>query len=354
MPPLPMNTNKMKAVFLLKKKEFEVRDIPRPRPKEKEVLIRVKVVGVCGSDVHYYLEGKIGSQQIIKEPLILGHELSGEVAELGKGAGNFKVGQRVVVEPAISCGKCEVCRKGWTNICPLVKFLGTPPVNGAFCEYLVMPGENLFPLPDKLSDEEGVMFEPLAIGLYAVRLSRFLPGETVAILGSGPIGLVTLLSARAAGASLIFATDIIPERLKAAKKIGAREVFNPEKEDVAEKIMELTKGRGVDVTFEAAGKEETINQAFAITALGGRVMIIGIPEVDAITYEPHQMRRKELLIQNVRHSLDTTGASIRLVEEGLINLKPLITHCYPFDKITEAFELVSHYQDGVIKAVIKM
>lgn len=327
--------------------------MPKPQPKEKEVLIRVKMVGICGSDVHYYLEGKIGSQQVITEPLIVGHELSGDVAELGREVKNFKLGQRVIVEPAIPCGECEVCRKGRINICPYVKFLGTPPVNGAFCEYLVMPEENLFPLPDKLSYEEGVMMEPLAIGLYAVRLSHLLPRETVAILGSGPIGLVTLLSARATGATLIFATDLIPERLKAAKESGAHYVFNPEREDVVEKIMELTKGRGVDVTFEAVGKEETINQALKITALGGRVMIIGIPEVDTITYEPHQMRRKELLIQNVRRSLHATEASIRLVEKGLINLKPLVTHCYPLDKITEAFELASHYQDGVIKAVVK-
>ncbi len=344
----------MKAVFLLRKKEFEVREVPKPEPKEKEVLIRVKTVGICGSDVHYYTKGRIGSQQVIGKPLIIGHELSGDVAALGKGVKGFRIGQRVVVEPAIPCGNCEVCREGRENICPDVRFLGTPPVDGAFCEYIVMPEENVFPLPNQLSYAEGVMMEPLAIGVYAVKLARLIPGETVAILGSGPIGLATLLAAKAAGAVLIFATDLIPERLNVAKKIGAHHTFNPEKEDIVKIITELTKGRGADVTFEAAGKEETVNQALKITALGGRVMIIGIPEADAITYEPHQMRRKELLIQNVRRSLRTTGTSIKLVKEGLINLKPLITHYYPLEKISEAFELVSEYRNGVIKAIIQI
>ncbi len=344
----------MKAVFLLRKKKFEIREVPKPEPKEKEVLIRVKTVGICGSDVHYYTQGRIGSQQVISKPLIIGHELSGDVAALGKGVKGFRVGQRVVVEPAIPCGDCKVCREGRENICPDVRFLGTPPVDGAFCEYIVIPEENVFPLPDQLSYGEGVMMEPLAIGVYAVKLAHLIPGETVAILGSGPIGLVTLLAAKAAGAVLIFATDLVPERLNAAKKIGAHHTFNPEKEDIVKKIMEATKGRGVDVTFEAAGKEETVNQALKITALGGRVMIIGIPEVDAITYEPHQMRRKELLIQNVRRSLRNTETSIKLVQEGLINLKPLITHYYPLEKIGEAFELVSEYRNGVIKAIIQI
>ena len=343
----------MKAAFLIDKKRLEIREVPVPVPKRGEVLIRLKAVGICGSDLHYYRNGHIGNE-VITKPHILGHEASGEVVSLGEEVTQIRAGQKVAIEPSISCGHCETCLSGRQNICLNIRFLGLPPTLGAFREYITIPEENLYPLPESMSYEEGVMLEPLAIGIHAVELSKMNPADTIAILGCGTIGLSVLSVVKACGAGKILVTDLLEPRLAMAKKLGADYVLNAKREDVASSILKLTGKRGADIIFESAGEQETLNQAVKIAFNGGKIMIIGSPEEESFSFPAHIARRKELTIQNVRRSLRAVGKGIRLIQKKSLNLLPLITHHFPLEKIGEAFKLANSYQDGVIKVIIEM
>ena len=344
----------MKVAYLVGKRKIVIEEEKEPEIKNNnDVLVRIRCVGICGSDVHYFLEGRIGDQ-IVKDKIIVGHEASGEVVEVGKDVKKLKKGDKVAIEPGISCGKCEFCIKGKPNICPNVKFLGTPPINGAFKEYIVMPEENLIKIPDGLGYEEGVLAEPLAIGIYAVRLSQLKIGDDVAILGAGPIGLSILFSARESGANKIFVSDLIDERLKFSKRIGADFTINAKKEDITEIVKKFTNNRGVDISFEAAGKKETFRQVIHTSRIGGKSVLVGIPSEDTVEFEAHIMRRKELELINVRRSAFCTEIALNLLENTNLPFKEIITHRYPFEKIEDALNLVSEYRDGVIKCVVNL
>lgn len=351
----------MKAAFLTGVRQIEIREIKKPVPKKGEVLIKLASVGICGSDVHYYRTGRIGSQ-VVKYPFVVGHECSGIVEELTEEVTNLSIGERVAIEPAVSCGICEFCISGHPNICPKVKFLGTPAtsgapaVEGAFREYITIPASNAIPIPDSVSFDEATLTEVMAIAVHTVDLAKIKRGETVAILGSGPIGLGILLMAKISGASTIFATDLLQSRLEMAQKLGADYVINPLKENPVDVIKEETDGRGVDVTFEAAGEQETINHSLDAVRIGGRVVIVGIPEVDKVYYTP-EIRRKEPIIYHVRRSNQAnkdTERAISLIEKGLLKVRPLVTHKFPLNKIKDALDMVDGYKDGVIKAIIAM
>jgi len=333
---------------------MRVETVPCPEPVEGELLIRVRAVGVCGSDVHYFHDGGIGITKVT-EPHELGHEFSGVVAALGPGVDGPPVGTRVAVEPAIHCGHCEFCLEGHPNICPQVQFVSTPPLGGSLVEYLAHPAELVFPMPDAMDFADGAMLEPLGVAIHTVNLARLRPGDTVAILGSGPIGLLTLEVARLSGAAKAYATDLEPERLAAAQRLGASAVFQADGADPVAWISELTQGRGVDVVFEAAWAAETVGQAVAMVKPGGRVVIGGIPSgADAITYPASTARRKGLTIKMVRRMKHTYPRSISLVQDGLVDVQSLITHRFPLEAASEAFELVDARADGVIKALIEV
>ncbi len=318
------------------------------------MLIRLKSIGVCGSDIHYYLDGKIGSQ-IVKFPFIIGHECSGTVEETGYKVSRVKKGEHVAVDPAISCSRCKECVSGRENVCKQIKFLGCPgQIEGCLKEFLIMPEKNLHPLPDDLSFEDGVMLEPLAIAVYAVKLSQLQSGETIAVLGSGPLGLLTLEAAILQGASLSFASDRVPERVDVASRFGANFSFNYNTTDVVEEILERTDGRGVDIVFECAGEQATIDQGIQILKPDGRFLLIGIPHVDKVSFIPHVMRRKELLIQNVRRQNRTVSQAIDLAKSAKINLKKYVTHRFMLNEVGQAYDLVSNYRGGVIKAIINL
>ena len=343
----------MKAAFLIGKEEIKIQEAPQPVVGNGEVLVRVKKVGICGSDVHYFKEGRIG-EQIVSGPFILGHEAAGEVVETGPNAADFTVGQKVAIEPGVSCGNCEVCLTGKPNLCTKVRFLGTPPTSGAFQEFLAMPAANFIPLPDNVSLEEGVLSEPLGIGLYAVNLIRVSPGDLVAIFGCGPIGLAILFFAKLAGAASIFATDLIPERRAYAKHIGADYVFDPKKENPVKEILDLTKGRGVHSAFEAAGQKETPLQAIDSASLAGKIGMVGIPAEDCWQFPSFGARRKELALLNVRRSSFAAEKVIRLMAAGKINTKDMVTHDFPLERMAEGMRLVADYREGVIKAIVNI
>ncbi len=333
--------------------DLKIDDLPVPEPKDGEVLLRVKAVGVCGSDVHHYAEGGIGDERVI-EPMVLGHEFAALVEAVGPGVKGVKAGDRVAVDPARSCGVCEHCRQGNPNLCPDVRFCGTPPINGALRQFMAYPSENLFPLPRSIDYAEGAMLEPLGVAIHSVDLGKLRVADTVAVLGCGPIGLLVIELARLSGVSQIFATELLPSRLEAAQRLGATTVINAEREDPVEKIRRATGGRGVDVAFEAAGALETPQQAAEVTRPGGRVVLIGIPSEDETPFKASTIRRKGLTLKLVRRMKHTYPRAITLVEQGMADVSSLITHRFPLERAREAFELVRTYADGVIKAVIEL
>ena len=234
-----------------------IKEIPVPKPSEKEVLVKIEYCGICGSDVHYYEYGRV-ADYVVEGDFILGHEVAGTVVEVGSQVKSLKVGDRVALEPGIGCGKCEQCKEGKYNLCKDVIFFATPPVQGALKDYVVHPEDMCFKLPDNVSTKEGALVEPLSVGLHACRQGGVTLGNSVVILGAGCIGLCTLLSAKAFGASEIIVVDLFEKRLEFAKKMGATHVINGKEEDVIARVNELLRGKGADVVLEKPGGHKTI------------------------------------------------------------------------------------------------
>jgi L-iditol 2-dehydrogenase len=343
----------MKAALLTGIKQFEIKTIDTPVPAKGEVLVKIKSVGICGSDVHYYNHGRIGNT-IAKLPYVIGHECSGVVDKNGPSAKKFKPGDRVIIEPAIPCGKCRFCKSGKQNICPDVLFLGTPPKLGAYCEYMAMPEENLIKLPDSMSFDQGVMAEPLAIAVYATKISNLKKGMTVAIFGCGTIGLSILLAAKAAGAKKIFVSEPLDNKLQVAKQFGADYLINPAVTDPVKFIFNNTNKLGVDCSYEAAGNISAMAQAIEVCMPDGVAVISGIPIEDNIQFNAHTARRKGMTIKLLRRSNHTTGRAVNLIKSGIVDVKPIITHRIRLDEIDRGFKLLSDYSDNVIKVIINI
>ncbi|NLF30535.1 MAG: alcohol dehydrogenase catalytic domain-containing protein [Planctomycetes bacterium] len=344
----------MKAMVLTGIRKMEMREVPEPVMRsDNDVLIRVKRVGVCGSDVHYYTAGRIGSQ-VVQYPYRVGHECSGVVEQVGSAVRNVKPGDRIAVEPAQSCFKCDQCRMGRVNTCRNLSFLGTPGQgDGCLCEWLVMPSECCFPVPQSLSLDEAALVEPLSIGVYSVRQSVPMKGAKVGILGVGPIGLSCLIPARQAGAATVYVTDRIDRRLAAARGAGADWTGNPDTSDIVAGIARAEPGL-LDVVFECCGRQEALDQAIDILRPGGTLMLVGIPPVDRVSFSIDQIRRKEITLRNVRRQAHCVQPAIDLAAGSDVDLGFMLTHRFPFEKSAEAFDLVDQYRDGVIKAMITL
>lgn len=344
----------MKAAVLTGIGQMEVREVPDPTiQKDTDVLLRIETVGVCGSDVHYYETGRIGSQ-VVQFPYIVGHECAATVAEVGSAVRGVEVGQKVVVEPAVSCHNCDQCKLGRENTCSSLRFLGTPGQGqGCLSEYLVMPDECCFPTHEKITLEQGALCEPLAIAVYAVKQSRPPEAANVAILGAGPIGLSCMIAARARGVRNCYMTEKIDARAGIASHAGATWVGNPLEDDVVAGILEQEPA-GVDVVYECAGQQETIDQAVDLLKPGGKLMLIGIPREDRVSFAIDKIRRKEVTIVNVRRQNGCTQAAIDLVASGQVDVDFLVTHRFELDRTQEAFDLVAGYRDGVVKAMIQL
>jgi len=344
----------VKAIVLTGIRQMEMANVPEPTiKKDDEVLLKVEVVGVCGSDVHYYETGRIGSQ-IVEYPFVVGHECAATVEAVGSAVTRVKVGDSVVVEPAIACNNCDQCKRGRKNTCRNLKFLGCPgQAGGCLCEYIVMPEDCCFPIDDKITFAQGVLCEPLAIGVYAVKQACISENTDIAILGSGPIGLSCLVSAVAENANACYVTEKIEERVEAAKKNGASWVGNPNKEDIVKEILRLEPA-GMDVVFECAGQQETIDQAVELLKPGGKLMLVGIPRLERISFIIDKIRRKEITIVNVRRQNDCTQMAIDLVAAGETNVDFMITHRFKLEQTQQAFDIVAEYRDGVIKALIEL
>lgn len=342
----------MKAMMLTGIREMEMIEVPTPLlVYEDDVLIRMKALGVCGSDIHYYISGKIGSQ-VVKYPFTVGHEGAGEVQAVGKGVRNIQVGDRIAIEPAMPCGECEQCLVGRPHTCRNLKFLGCPgQAEGSLSEYIVMPEGSCFKIPDSMSYDQAAISEPLAIGVYAVKLARAMKGAKIGILGFGPIGMSVLLPALAMGAEEVYVTDKIDERLKIAVASGAKLTANPDSEDVVEKITGEVPGL-LDVVFECCGQQDAIDNAVDLLKPGGKLMVIGIPGFERWSFPVDKLRHKELCIQNVRRQNEALQPALDMMESGDIRVEAMATHRFSFENSMEAFDLVAAYKDGVMKAMI--
>ncbi len=344
----------MKAARLYGPGDMRIDNVPAPEPGDGQVLLQVLSVGVCGSGVHYFLDGGIGDEHVT-EPYVIGHEFSARVVAWGPGVDGPPVGTRVAVEPAISCGHCELCELGHPNLCENILFCSTPPTPGALQEYIVHPAELCFPLPDELDDAEGAALEPLGVALHTVSLAKLHPGDTVAILGAGPVGLLVCQVARISGARAIYMTDLVPERLQMAEKVGATAVFKADEGDPVAWVMAQTGGRGVDVAFETAwANAATTSQVAEMARRGGKLVMCGIPRESTAVFPAHAVRRKGLTIKYVRRMKHTYPRAIPMVRDGLIDIHSLLTHYFALDEAGEAYRLVASYRDGVIKAVIQV
>ncbi len=344
----------MKAIVLTGIRRMKITNVPEPTiKKDDDVLLKVEVVGVCGSDVHYYETGRIGSQ-IVEYPFIVGHECTATVKAVGRGVTRVKVGDEVVVDPAASCNECDQCRQGRENTCRRLRFLGTPGQgNGCLCEYIVMPQGSCYPTKGAITLEQGVLCEPFAIGVYSVKQAQMPKKATVAILGAGPIGLSCMVSARAENASACYVTEKVKERIEVAKKNGATWVGNPDKEDIVSEILRR-QPVGMDVVYECAGQQETIDQAIELLKPGGKLMLIGIPRLERVSFTIDKIRRKEIIIVNVRRQNNCTQRAIDLIANGKISVDFMITHRFKLEQTQQAFDMVGGYRDGVVKALIKL
>ncbi|HEX3000260.1 MAG TPA: alcohol dehydrogenase catalytic domain-containing protein [Armatimonadota bacterium] len=342
----------MKAMRLTGIRQMEMMDVPQPELQaDTDVLIRMKTVGVCGSDVHYYVDGKIGSQ-VVQYPFTVGHEGSGVVEKVGPAVTRVRPGDRIAIEPAMPCWQCDQCLADRPHTCRKLRYLGCPgQADGCLSEFIVMPEASCCPIPATMSFDEAAISEPLSIGVYGVKQSIPMEGAKVGILGAGPIGLSVLMPARAQGAAKIFITDRIDARLKLARKAGADWSGNPDHEDVVAAITAIEPSQ-MDVVFECCGQQEALDQASELLKPGGKLMMIGIPTVDRVSFSIDKLRRKEICIQNVRRQNHCVQPALDMIARKDFNVAVMATHRFPLAQTKEAFDMVAAYRDGVVKAMI--
>jgi L-iditol 2-dehydrogenase len=345
----------MLGVRLHAARDLRVEQLSDPKPPLKgEVLIRVGSAGICGSDLHTYLDAQIGDTKL-RAPLVLGHEFAGTVESVGEDPltedlVRLEPGMRVAVDPAQPCGICELCQRGHPNLCTSLHFCGLYPDGGCFCERIVMPARSCFPLPEELDLESGALLEPLGVALHAVNLARPTTDESAVIIGAGPIGLLILQAATLAGMKPVYVVEQLPWRLSLVEKYGGIPIDSA-RTNAREKLMIQTLGRGVDVAFEAAWADSTIQLAAEMTRSGGRVVLVGIPREDQLTMNHSTARRKGLTVFLSRRMKHTYPRAIDLVEKGLVDVKGIVSHRFPLNQLAEAFALNADYRDHAVKVM---
>jgi len=341
------------TAVLHKTGDLRLEQRPIPEPQEHEVLLRMSAVGICGSDVHYLVRGHIGDF-VVKSPMVLGHEAAGVVVKCGGKVKNLKPGDRVAIEPGVPCRMCDYCKGGKYNLCRDVVFCATPPYDGNLCRYYTHAADFCFKLPEHVSLEEGALLEPLSVGVHACRRAGVTIGTTALITGAGPIGLVSMLVAKAMGASKVVVVDLVDTRLEVAKKLGADFVLKAtpgmDTAQLVEKVREIL-GDLADVTIECSGAESSIKLAIQGTRAGGVVLLVGlgpaevkVPIVDAAV--------REVDIRGVFRYANCYPLALDLIATGKVDVKPLITHHYKLEETLQAFETSRTGAGGAIKVMI--
>ena len=334
----------MRVAELIGLRRFRLAETGEPEPGPGEVQVRIQAVGVCGSDMHSYAEGGIGRSRCIY-PMVLGHEPAGVVVKTGAGISGWRAGDAVACEPALYCYHCEHCMAGRHNVCANLRFLSAPGDPGFFREYVNLPARNLLALPSHIGAKEGTLIEPLAVALHSLKFAALKPGDTAAVLGAGPIGLLTVAALKLSGAGRIWAIDPLPTRRELARAMGADAVIDPS--DVDGQVLH-------DVVFDCAAKGASVRQSIAMARAGGRVVFTGIPSELETPIDFHTWRRKELALFQVRRSNHEGALARDLLAAHAALFAPLITHTRPIDHIDRGFAQLEAYADGVGKLVIEI
>ena len=339
------------SYYLTDLRKMERGTAPMPAVGDDDVLIEVKAVGICGSDLHYYNTGRIGSC-IVKFPFILGHEAAGVVAGVGKNVTSLKKGDRVCMEPGIPCMKCDDCLNGHYNLCKDVRFWATPPYDGCLCNYVAHPAAFTFKIPDNMTFTEGALIEPMAIGLHAANTAGVKLGQTVVIIGAGCIGLVSLIAAKDYGATKVIVGDVLDKRLAKAAEFGAVTVNTREK-NLVEEVKALTDGKGADIVIDCAGFSETMQNAVSCAAHAATVVLVGLggEKIDGIPIE--MLSNKELTIKSIFRYRNLYPTAINAVAGGLIPIKDIVSHSFKFDESDVAFKTCLEDIRNVVKGVIE-
>ena len=332
-------------------RDLRFEQVPIPERKPDEVLVRVMQNGICGSDVHFYEDGKLGPFAVTS-PYIPGHEACGTVVEASENGTGPSLGQRVAIEPGIPCRRCEWCKKGRYNLCPEVVFLSAPPVNGTFAEYVALPGDFAHPVPDGVSDEEAAFVEPISVALQAANRAGLSAGMSVAVLGAGPIGLVTAMTARVFGAATIIQLDRVHARLKTAEEVCGAVGVNVDDGNPASRLLELTGGVGVDVVFDASGNSRASAMGPVLAKRGGVVVLIGWPEIDPVPFPIEQVLEKELDVRGVNRYCNTYPQAMELLGKARLDVGRLISHRFELSQIAEAFAFASANRQNTIKVMV--
>jgi L-gulonate 5-dehydrogenase len=336
----------MKAVALLEPQRFEIQERPVPTPGPGEVLIKVRAVGICGSDLHAYR----GNQPFVTYPRVLGHEVAGQVADLGPGVDTLSAGDRVCVDLVINCGHCYPCRIGRPNCCVSIQVMGVH-VDGGFAEYIVAPVSRVYRLPDSLPDDHAAMVETLTIGCQAVARGDVSTGETVAVMGAGPIGLVAMLAAKSRGARVLV-VDLVDKRLELARTLGADAVVNSGTASLTDEVARFTSGEGANVVIEAVGAVSAVESAIEIVSAAGRVVLLGLG-ARPVPIVPTALIRKELDIRASRMNSRRFPEAIALASRLLGPLGEMITHRMPLTSAPEAFEMLSSHPELACKVMLR-
>lgn len=342
----------MKTLVLTGIRKMEVTDTPVPTVKNAtDVLIQVKTVGVCGSDIHYFSAGKIGTQ-VVKFPFAVGHEFSGVVIETGNAVTRVKPGDLVAVDPSVHCGECDQCRAGRPHTCRNNMFLGCPgQLDGCLCEYIVMPDFCCYAVDGSFTPTTAALVEPLTIGTYSVELANTnLNNKTIGIMGCGPIGLSVLMVLKATANCTVYCFEPLAYRRQKALEVGAYKTFDPLTSDAYSDIL-AEEPLLLDVVFDCSGEQIAIDDATKILKPGGKLILTGIPPEGKYTFDMDLMRRKEISIVNVRRQNQCVEKSIELIKNGL-PVEKMVTHYFDPEYTQKAFEMVADYQDGVIKAMV--
>jgi D-xylulose reductase len=343
----------MRALVLERKGELRLRDVDLPmKVGPRDVKIAIEKVGVCGSDVHYFTHGRIG-QFVVNEPMVLGHEASGRVVEVGAEVTNLRVGDRVCMEPGIPDPTSRASRIGMYNVDPSVVFWATPPVHGCLTPHVVHPASFTYRLPDNVSFAEGAMVEPLAIGMQAATKARIQPGDVAVVTGCGTIGIVTALSALAGGCSRAIVSDVLQEKLDIAARYPGITAVNVRDQDLAEVVRKATDGWGADVVFEASGSPAVYRGLFGLVRPGGCVVLIGMP-VEPVAIDVAAAQARETRIETIFRYANVYPRAIALIASGKVDLKPLITGTFAFDDAIQAFQRAAEGRGTDVKLQIQL
>lgn len=343
----------MLALVLERKDELSLRDIDLPETVgPDDVKIAIHTVGVCGSDVHYYTHGAIGSF-VVREPMVLGHEAAGTIVEVGEKVRNLKVGDRVCMEPGVPNLASRASKLGIYNVDPDVRFWATPPVHGVLTPEVVHPAAFTYKLPDTVSFAEGAMVEPFAVGLQAATRARITPGDVAAVIGCGPIGIMTALAALAGGCSQVFVSDLSAPKLEIAGQYPGIVPVDITKRPLADVLTEATEGWGADVVFEASGSPKAFQGMFDLVRPGGAVVLVGLP-VEPIAFDVPAAIVKEARIETVFRYANNFDRAVNLIASGKVDLKPLITETFDFKDSIAAFDRAAKGLPADVKLQIRI